>query len=286
MLKLGYSNYGMKEFDVFQTLPRLRSIGYEANEICVRDGWQTAAHHFDKGARRRLVLEYQRLGFPPPPLMEALEVSATGPERAAMLERARESFTMARDLNFGDSPAVVTTTVGALKRPWNDILNDVLTAFIELADVASSFNVVVAIEAHAGSELNTPEKVVWLVERARHDHLKLNFDISHFVVQGIPVQRCVDLCLPHTVHTHVKDGRMVDGRVRYQLPGEGNMDLVHYLRAVTRAGLIPPVFVEVSRQISEAKGFDAWHAAEFCYRALDRARREADAQHRDRELAC
>ena len=55
MVRLGYSTYAMRELDVFDALPRLRLLGYEAMEICVRDGWATAAEVFGASARRRLV---------------------------------------------------------------------------------------------------------------------------------------------------------------------------------------------------------------------------------------
>ena len=105
---------------------------------------------------------------------------------------------------------------------------------------------------------NTPEKAVWLMENTRHDHLKLNFDISHFVAQGIDMQRSIDLCVPYAVHTHIKDGYTEDGSVHYLLPGDGEMDLVDYMVSVKEAGLAVPVYVEVSRQLSERPGFDPW----------------------------
>ena len=97
---------------------------------------------------------------------------------------------------------------------------------------------------------NTPEKAVWLMENTRHDHLKLNFDISHFVAQGIDMQRSIDLCVPYAVHTHIKDGYTEDGSVHYLLPGDGEMDLVDYMVSVEggracRTGLRggqPPTF--------------------------------------------
>ena len=105
--------------------------------------------------------------------------------------------------------------------------------------------------------------------------LKLNFDISHFVAQGIDMQHSVDLCVPHAVHTHIKDGYTSDGNVRYLLPGDGQMSLVDYMASVTQAGLTVPIYVEVSRQLSERPGFDSWRTAEYCFRKLDDARKEA-----------
>ena len=37
-MKLGYSNYAMKDLDIFEALPRLKDIGYDAMEIAVRRG--------------------------------------------------------------------------------------------------------------------------------------------------------------------------------------------------------------------------------------------------------
>ena len=274
-MKLGYSTYAMKDLDVFEVLPRLRSIGYEAMEICARDGWQTAADRFDATQRRRLVDSLKQMDFPSPPLMDSLSVCAEGDERDAMLDRAHATFALARDLNFGDGPLPVTTTVGSPEPSWETGRETIRDGFLELADLAAEYNVVVAAEAHAGATFDTPDKAVWLMNQTRHEHLKLNFDISHFVAQGIDLHHSVALCVPHAVHTHIKDGYTVDGRVQFQLPGEGDMDLTEYMSAVQEAGLAVPVYVEVSRMLSELPGYDPWRAAEFCYQALDRARQAA-----------
>lgn len=271
-MKLGYSNYAMRQLDVFATLPRLRSMGYEAMEICARDGWPTAADSFSPGERRKLVALFRELEFPPPPIMEALATCAEGNERDGMLRRAVATFSLARDLNFGDGLAAVTTTVGNSAPPWETGREKIRHAFLELADLAAQYDVVVAAEPHAGSVFNTPEKAVWLMERTGHDHLKLNFDVSHFVAQGIDMRDSVRLCVPFAVHTHVKDGYTVDGGVQFQLPGEGNLDLADYVRAVTDAGLMVPIYVEVSRMLSELPDYDPWGTAEYCFTALDTAR--------------
>ena len=113
------------------------------------------------------------------------------------------------------------------------------------------------------------------MRRTDHPGLKLNFDYSHFFVQGMALQHCVDLCLPHAVHIHIKDGAMADGRVQFLLPGQGRLDLAAYLKTLTRAGLAVSVTVEVSAMIWKAPDYDPWTAATFCYRAMQEARRAA-----------
>ena len=277
-MKLGYSNYGMKDVDIVEALPRIRSMGYEAMELCARDGWETTAENFGGPDRKWLSARLLEVGFPTPPIMEAVDVCATGDARAAMLRRAQATFELANDLNHGDGPAVVTTTVGDPNPDWDTGKQLVRDGFLELADLASRHNVIVAAESHAGSNFNSPEKAAWLMENTRHDHLKLNFDISHFVAQGIDMARSIDLCVPYAVHTHIKDGYTRDGSVHYQLPGDGQMSLVDYMAMVEEAGLAVPVYVEVSRQLSEQPGFDPWATAEYCFRKLDDARTKA-SQH-------
>ena len=53
------------------------------------------------------------------------------------------------------------------------------------------------------------------------------------------------------------------------------MSLVDYMVSVKHAGLTVPIYVEVSRQLSERPGFDSWSTAEYCFRKLDEARMEA-----------
>lgn len=48
------------------------------------------------------------------------------------------------------------------------------------------------------------------MQQTDHSHLRLNFDYSHFFVQGMDLQHCVDLCLPYAAHIHVKDGTMTN----------------------------------------------------------------------------
>ncbi len=274
-MKLGYSNYGMKDVDILEALPRIRYIGYEAMELCARDGWQTTADNFGAQDRKRLSGKLREVGYPTPPIMEALDVCAVGDARAAMLRRAEASFELANDLNLGDGPSVVTTTVGDPNPDWDTGRHRVRDGFLELADLASRHDVIVAAEPHAGSNFNTPEKAAWLMENTNHEHLKLNFDISHFVAQGIDMGRSIDLCVPYAVHTHIKDGYTKNGKVQYLLPGDGKMDLIDYMTLVEEAGLTVPVYVEVSRQLSERPNFDSWAAAEYCFRKLDGARTKA-----------
>ncbi|MDE2998474.1 MAG: sugar phosphate isomerase/epimerase [Gemmatimonadota bacterium] len=275
MVPIGFSTYATPEVDVFEALPRIRAIGYDAIEIAIGDAWPTAPHKLNRKTRRSLAGTVRDLGFPPPVLFGPVSTCARGSERGAVLARFIENCVLAEDLNFDDEPSVITTTVSGPLTRWETDRGAVAADLVELADLAAEHHVILAVEPHVGAILDTPEKAAWLMENTRHPHLKIHFDHSHFHVQGIDLRRAADLCLPHTVHIHIKDGYMKDGAVTFLLPGEGSLDLVEYFKILRDAGTEVSVGAEVSAMIWSRPGYDPWHAAEFCYRALDSARRQA-----------
>jgi len=264
-VKLGYGNYGMKDLDMFEALPRLREIGYEAIELCVSPGWPTAPDQLDASARKRLATLCQSLGYLPPVLLGL-------PQSDAAEDGLRSACEVACDLDFGDGPAVVTTMPAGNHGDWETVKGAILEDLLAWAGIVQGYNVILAIEPHVGAPVDTPEKADWLMREAAHPHVKLNFDYSHFHVQGIDLQESVDLCMPHTAHIHIKDGRMVDGEVEFLLPGAGSLDLEAFMRAIAATGTNIPITVEVSGMVWNAEGYDPWEAAEFSFRALDKAR--------------
>ncbi|MCZ6633197.1 MAG: sugar phosphate isomerase/epimerase [bacterium] len=274
-MKIGYGTYGMPDEDVFDALSRLKAIGYEAIEININDDWPTAPHKLDGDARKKLVDALQQEDFPPPVLMNGLAVCARGDARSDMLEKFDAACTLASDLNFGTEPAIVVTTLGGVKNSWDEEKQWICDGLSELADRSAQQNVILGIEPHVNHIFDTPEKSAWVMEQTNHDSLKLNFDMSHFHVDGFDLQHSIDLCAPYAVATHIKDGHRIDGKVQFQLPGEGSLDLVAYFKAVASAGLNIPITVEVSAQIFRQDSYNPWSAAEFCCQALKKARTEA-----------
>ena len=277
MIPIGFSTYATQNVDVFEALPGIRAIGYEAVEIAVGDAWPTAPHKLDRNTRSRLADALRDLGFPPPALFGPVSACAQGSDRPPMLERFIRNCVLARDLNYGDAPSIITTTVSGPLTKWKTDRDAIAADLIELADVAAEHHVILAVEPHVGAILDTPEKAAWLMAHTRHPNLKIHFDHSHFHVQGIDLKRAAGLCLPDTVHIHVKDGYMKDGAVTFLLPGEGSLDLIEYFKTLLEAGTEVPVGAEVSAMIWSQSGYDPWQAAEFCYRALASARRQAVA---------
>ncbi len=272
-MKLAYSTYAMKKLDVFEALPRLRDMGYEGIEIAVNPSWPTEPGKLDTARREKLAALLRQLDFPTPPLIALLSPCVKGEARPAMMAQFAATFDLARDLTVSDDVPVVTTVLGPHRPDWDTAKEQIPPLLLEIADMAAERDVILAIEPHAGQDFETPEKAVWLMENTNHEHLKLNFDYSHFWVEGMDLQHCIDLNLPYAVHNHIKDGYMEDGRLVYLLPGDGNLDLVNYFQVMRDAGWRGFIIPEVSVQISNREDYDPWAAAQFCYDALDGARK-------------
>ncbi|HCR19505.1 MAG TPA: hypothetical protein DIU35_18665 [Candidatus Latescibacteria bacterium] len=272
-MKLAYSTYATQKIDVYDALSRIRSIGYDAVEIAVADPWPTAPDKLDTNDRSTLRAHIIDLGFPPPVLFGPVATCARGDDRPKALSRFTDNCRLAQALNFNDAPAVVTSTLSGPLFDWESDRERILDNLCELADIGAKHDTILAIEPHVGGVFDSPERGAWVVEQARHPHLWLNYDQSHFHAQGMELQHCVDLCLPYAAHIHVKDGYIENDKVQFLLPGEGDLELAGYLRSLQSAGCHLPVTAEVSAMIWNLPDYNPWKTAEICYRSLDSARK-------------
>ncbi len=263
--------------DPFDAVRMIKEVGYEALEICVAEDWPSSPVEFSSSNQHDLGRLSQDLGFESPIVFALIDVCTPRSDRMVMLERTKRKFEMAQRLHYDDSPILITTTPGHSAPPWDSGKEQIRDAFLSLADTAAENDIVVAIEAHAGTDFETPEKAVWLIEQTRHPNLRLDLDISHFVVEGCDMVHSVDLCAPHSAMVHIKDGKKVDGKVQFCLPGDGNIDIPAFMTALRANGLEGlPVFAEVSQMQSREPDYDPRAVAKHCFDALDTARNSID----------
>jgi inosose dehydratase len=130
-----------------------------------------------------------------------------------------------------------------------------------LCDYAAERGVIVGIEPHVSDLLETPQRARELLDLLPRPNLKLTFDISHFNVQGIPIEESVAICAPIACFTHIKDERGVVPDFEFLIPGEGDFDYVRYLKAMHRAGWTGDVGVEISLMVQRRPNYDPWAAA-------------------------
>lgn len=273
--KLGYSTYALKMVDPFDAVRLIKDVGYEALEVCAADSWPSSPKQFSTSQQDELGTLAQDLGFASPILFALIDVCAPESGRVAMLESTKKKFEMVQRLHRDDSPILITTTPGHSAPAWETGKEEIRDAFLRMADMAAENDIIVSIEAHAGTDFETPEKALWMMEETNHPNLKLDLDISHFVVEGSELVHSVNLCAPHTSMVHIKDGVKVNGQIEFCLPGDGGIDITQFFTALRTNGLEDlPVFAEVSVQQSREADYSPRGAAEFCYNALDAARVE------------
>lgn len=264
-LRLGFSTYSMPDADPFDAVERLAAIGYEAVELTVSDDYAACHRNLDPDDRDRLRELIAGEGMPSPVLMDLIAPCATGEARAEMLDHVEASFALAADLNRGDRPPVVKTPVSGEQPEWEGNEERVLADIVEIADVAAEYGAVFAPEVHVNTVLDTIEKARWLFGNTDHPNLGLNFDVSHFPRERFDVAEAVEVCAPLAVTTHVKDTEIVDGEVRFRLPGSTDFDYEWFLGALVTHGYRGDVIAEISAQLWREDDFDAWAGARDCY---------------------
>ncbi len=273
---MGYTTWGMPRVPIDDALRHLAGLGFDGVEIAVIRGFTTELDTLDAAERRRIRRLLDEHG---------LELTAVGghssllsPEADAHAENWRR-LTGAVDLCVDwagpQGPPVVDSVLGSSPETWNGGEGFVLERLGEIVDYCASRGVVLALEPHIGDGLcEQPGKIVELLRQVDSPHLRLNFDISHFEVSGIPTGRSAELLAPWAAHTHVKDQR---GRVpdfEFLIPGEGPFDYCDYLRRMDAAGYAGCVTAEVSMAVHRRPGYDPMEAAALCHRTLQRAFRE------------
>ena len=269
-MKIAYGTYGMPDEEMADALPRLAEMGYDGIELCIGERYPTAPGRMTLEARHGLRDLAADLGLELNALMMLDGVMADEAQHQQNVHALGEACTLAHDLAMAE-PAVISVTVGGKPEPWEGQREALIDRLAEWAAIAAREGCVVAVEPHVGAVIDRPERAAWAVNQVASPALRLNLDISHFDVQGYAVPYTIALLAPLAVHAHVKDARMVEGKVQFLLPGEGGFDYVAYLVAMRQAGYGGFITVEISGQISGRPGYAPYAAAHASRLILARA---------------
>jgi sugar phosphate isomerase/epimerase len=275
-MKLSYSTWGMPQVPIDVAVAHCAHLGFDGLEMTVIPGWTTDAANLDKSERRRIRQLYDdhRLDLcglsGNTPLLDGDPI-----EHEANMDRFRGYLDLATELQHPGERLAVTTTSGGRPEDWDRVKTPLADRFGALADYAQRAGVVVGMEPHVGAALHRPDQVLWLLEQVDSPALTIHFDISHFNVQGVPMEESVAQLASHSLHTHVKDERGRDPDHEFLIPGEGEMEYPRYLRLMADAGYDGHIVVEISLMVQRRPDYDALAAATQSYEVLARAFAEA-----------
>jgi sugar phosphate isomerase/epimerase len=275
-MKIGYCTWGMPTVapDVF--IPFLQRLGYHGVELTVIPGYTTELARLDGAERKRIaqMLKDHQLELP----AIAAQTSMVDQEPDvwdAHWKRLAAAVDLAVDWAIDGHPPAVDTTVGGTSEQWDELFPLLVERMGRLVRYGEQRGVVIAAEPHVANMLDSVERVLALLDAIRSPFLKLNFDISHFNVQGVPVEESVAALAPHTVHTHVKSERGRAPNHEFLIPGEAEFDWVNYLQLMRKYGYDDYITAEVSIMVQRRPGYDPLAAAELTYNTLARAFDEA-----------
>jgi sugar phosphate isomerase/epimerase len=271
-MKIGYSTWGMPTIPVDTFVPFLARLGYEGIELTVIPGYTIELSLLDAAERQRIARMLKEYHLELPAIASHTSMVERDPDTAARhWARLTAAVDLAVDWALDGTPPAIDTNVGGAPEQWDGLRSLMIERVSELVRYGEQRGVVIAIEPQVGSMLDTPARVLYLLDAIQSPYLKLNFDISHFNVMGIPIVESVAALAQHTIHTHVKDERGVVPNYEFLIPGEGEFNYVAYLEAMRAQGYDGYITAEISIMVQRRPGYDPLAAAEQTYRTLARA---------------
>lgn len=271
-MKLSYSTWGMQRTPIDEAVRHCAALGFDGLELTVIPGWPTDAALLDRDDRRRIRALYDDSGLELCGISG--NVSLLQDDPAAQLAdeaRFRTYLDFAAEIQKPGERLIVTTTSGAAPGEWVARKHDLVEIVGRIAEYAHDAGVMIGIEPHVAHALRDPDDVLWLVEQVGSPGLTIHFDISHFNVQGIPMEESIGKLAPVSLHTHVKDERGIFPDHEFLIPGEGEMDYPRYLTLMREAGYDDQIVVEISLMVQARPEYDALAAATQTYDVLSRA---------------
>ena len=266
---LGFSLYGMKTLPLDEALCTCAEIGYKHVEFALNPGWPTEPKLLDAAARKALRERLASLKLGVSGLMLNMSLVVNDDAHAKNLAALKDAAQLAHDLELPNP--LVETVLGGKPAEWDAIKDSMAARLRDWAEAASTAKITLAVKAHVGSAVNSPERLLWLLEKAPSPALCVAYDFSHFEVQGLALAATLEPLLPRTKFIHVKDTQGDAKKFQFLLPGEGRTDYAAYFKLLRERGYRGPVVVEVSGQVFSKPGYDPIAAAKKCYAALAKA---------------
>jgi sugar phosphate isomerase/epimerase len=298
-VRIGFNTWSIASLPYQEFIPGLADIGYTAIAISVVPGYtiggQYVANATDQDCltaddRRRIKHAVQERGLVLPSIVANQSLVHDDPDRnAAAMARLRASIDLCVELTPVDQPvAGLNTGIAGRSGELEAKQQLVLDRLGELTEYARHKGVVVCIEPHVGGAVDSIARAEWLVRTVNSPHCRLDFDVSHFEVQGVPATQTVPRLAPLAGAAEIKDQRISppggadwkiagngtgetlapDGQpLEYQflLGGEGDFDLAEYLRLMQAHGFSEPISFEASVQCQARPGYDGLAAAASTY---------------------
>lgn len=158
---------------------------------------------------------------------------AEGAERKKNLDEARRFIDLAQQINC---PYVRVFPNNFPKgQDKQKTMNLITEGLLELGTYANGSQVTVLMETH-GDLVNSAD-LETIIRSAEHAHTGLVWDIANMwsVTQEPPAQVYQKL-KKYIRHTHIKDGKLVNGKLEYTLMGKGEVPVAEAIGSLVKGG--------------------------------------------------
>lgn len=273
---LGFSTWGMPAQPIDPVVAHLAKVGFDAIEICVLPHFSTALDKLDAAERRRIPQLLRDHNLKLSSVSSYVSMMEQDPTRfAENFAYVQRTIDLAAEWFQDGRQPVVVSGFGGHPGELATLQDQLVERINTLGDYAHARGVVVGFEHHVGNAVETPDQVVAIMQQVTSPGARINFDISHFNVVGIPIEESVAKIIPYAVHTHIKDESGRAPHHQYLIPGEGEFDYVRYLKAMHSHGYTGAISTEISVMVQRRPNYDALATATRSYEVVSRAFVEA-----------
>ena len=158
---------------------------------------------------------------------------ADASERKKNLDEGRTFIDLAKQLHC---PYIrVFPNIFPKDQEKNATMDRMISGLLELGDHAKGSNVTVLMETHG--DMVHSEDIEKVMTSALHPHVGLVWDVANMwsITKEPPVDVYKKL-KKYIRHTHIKDGKMVNGSIQYVLLGEGDVPIFSAIDALHKDG--------------------------------------------------
>lgn len=274
---LNIGTYGMKSLAILDALKNIADIGYDGVELALMPGWPTNPATLSTADRHEIRRILDDKGLALPSLMESLSMDGSEKSRQHHKERLNLAIDLAHELS-PDSPPVIETVIGGKTAEWERVKDSMAAEMNDWATLAEKGNIIICFKPHADQAIDIPERALWMLRQAPGTHIRIVYDYSHYIVQGLSLEESLRQLLRYTAYIAVKDAAGDRSQHRFLLPGDGQIDYVPYLRLLKQLGYRGFVGVEVTSQIHSKPGYDPVATAKLCYNRMASAFEKAGVE--------
>ena len=158
---------------------------------------------------------------------------ADATERKKNLDDARSFIDLAEQVNC---PFVRVFPNGFPKeQDKNQTMDLIIKGLLELGDYAKGSKVSVLMETHG--DVTKTDDLEKIMQSAKHEHTGLVWDVANmWTITKEPPVEVYKRLRKYIRHTHIKDAKLVDGKVQYVLMGQGEVPIFQAIDALAKGG--------------------------------------------------